>query len=212
MKIYAITCPPSSKLVQLVRLITHETTTHASARLILYLSTAAQVDYLYRILPLLLPPSHTLFSLHGHIPPTARMAALRRVEGSVLEEDSGSVTSLEIPKINTNERVRRRSELARIRPHPSTAAGEAEAIELPVIAEYGGDGGGIMFDAADGRRAGCEALGMVGPEVGFLACGEVSDTTSCISFPSPLVSASACREGSPGRRSPHRPKRSSPFY
>ena len=98
-----------------------------------------------------MPTANDDFAVEDHdldiadIPPTARMAALRRVEGSVLEEDSGSVTSLEIPKINTNERVRRRSELARIRPHPSTAAGEAEAIELPVIAEYGGDGGRVAF-------------------------------------------------------------------
>lgn len=44
--------------------------------MIIYLSTAAQVDYLYRILPLLLPKSHNFFTLHGHLQPSARTRVL----------------------------------------------------------------------------------------------------------------------------------------
>ena len=71
--------------------------------------------------------------------PTARMAALRRMEGSALDTgDSGSASSLDIPKLLNSERVRRRSELARMRPLDSPPALEPEAIELPVIAEHPG--------------------------------------------------------------------------
>ncbi|TBU62655.1 MFS general substrate transporter [Dichomitus squalens] len=50
--------------------------------------------------------------------------------------ETGSVSSLELPKTLTSERVRRRSELARFRPLDSPPANEPEAIELPVINEH----------------------------------------------------------------------------
>ncbi|KAI0035944.1 P-loop containing nucleoside triphosphate hydrolase protein [Vararia minispora EC-137] len=65
LKIYDMVCRPSEKLVQLSRIVEHETSVHNSARLIIYFATGACVDYFYR-----------LFSLHGHLPPAARTKTL----------------------------------------------------------------------------------------------------------------------------------------
>ncbi len=66
--------------------------------------------------------------------PHARTSAFRPFDASALDlNDTGTGTSLELPKMLTSERVRRRSELARIRPFDSL---EPEAIELPVISEH----------------------------------------------------------------------------
>ncbi|KAH6914898.1 ATP-dependent rRNA helicase spb4 [Coprinopsis sp. MPI-PUGE-AT-0042] len=69
------TCPPSQKLIQLVRLLTSETQTHQLSQYIVYFSTCACVDYFYRILPLFLP-SFTFHSLHGNLPPSSRTRTL----------------------------------------------------------------------------------------------------------------------------------------
>ena len=71
--------------------------------------------------------------------PHARTSALRPgpFDTSALDlNDTGSVTSLDLPKTLTSERVRRRSEIARIRPLDSPPALEPEEIELPVIIEH----------------------------------------------------------------------------
>lgn len=63
----------------------------------------------------------------------ARTFALRPFDASALDlSETGSVSSLELPKTLTSERVRRRSEIARIRPLEL----DPEAIELPVISEH----------------------------------------------------------------------------
>ncbi|KZP17270.1 DEAD-domain-containing protein [Athelia psychrophila] len=73
---YYISCLPSEKLVQLARIIAHDISKHKSSQFIVYFATCACVDYFYAILAPLLPPSTTLHSLHGHLPPAARTRAL----------------------------------------------------------------------------------------------------------------------------------------
>ena len=71
--------------------------------------------------------------------PHARTSALRPgpFDASALDlNDTGSLTSLDLPKTLTSERVRRRSEIARVRPLDSPPALEPEEIELPVISEH----------------------------------------------------------------------------
>ncbi|KAI0760124.1 MFS general substrate transporter [Fomes fomentarius] len=69
------------------------------------------------------------------LPRHARTSSFRRPSASGALE-SGSVSSLELPHTLTSERVRRRSELSRMRPLDSPPAIEPEAIELPVIQEH----------------------------------------------------------------------------
>ncbi|KAJ7243412.1 DEAD-domain-containing protein [Mycena haematopus] len=76
LKIHYVTCLASEKLVQLTRIISSEVAEHKSSRFIVYFATGACVDYFYRILPDLLPPGTALFSLHGHLPPSARTRTL----------------------------------------------------------------------------------------------------------------------------------------
>ncbi|KAI8998456.1 DEAD-domain-containing protein [Trametes punicea] len=73
---YYMSCTASEKLVQLTRIIRHEVAHQGSARFIVYFATCACVDYFYRVLNDLLPRNTTLFSLHGHLPPTARTRTL----------------------------------------------------------------------------------------------------------------------------------------
>ncbi|KAM5546104.1 hypothetical protein V8D89_000230 [Ganoderma adspersum] len=69
--------------------------------------------------------------------PHARTSALRPLEGSSALDlnEAGPVSSLALTNTLTSERIRRRSEIARIRPLDSPPALEPEAIELPVINE-----------------------------------------------------------------------------
>ncbi|KAM5542669.1 hypothetical protein V8D89_003630 [Ganoderma adspersum] len=71
--------------------------------------------------------------------PHARTSALRPFDGSSSALDlneSGPVSSLALTHTLTSERVRRRSEIARIRPLDSLSALEPDTIELPVINEH----------------------------------------------------------------------------
>ncbi|THH07285.1 hypothetical protein EW145_g3478 [Phellinidium pouzarii] len=72
---FYLSCRPSEKTVQLLRIIKHESKTSGSSRFIVYFATCACVDYFYRILPAL-HPSVSFYSLHGHIPPTKRTLSL----------------------------------------------------------------------------------------------------------------------------------------
>ncbi|KAI0312180.1 DEAD-domain-containing protein [Amylostereum chailletii] len=83
LKIYGLTCRPSEKLVQLSRIVSCETSEHQSARFIIYFATGACVDYFYRILPLFLSTEAQLFSLHGHLQPSARSRTLSAFASSV---------------------------------------------------------------------------------------------------------------------------------
>ncbi|OCH87228.1 MFS general substrate transporter [Obba rivulosa] len=56
--------------------------------------------------------------------------------GSALDVDTASASSLDIPSTATSDRIRRRSDVARIRPRELTAP-EPEAIELPVLNYFG---------------------------------------------------------------------------
>ncbi|KAI0065425.1 DEAD-domain-containing protein [Artomyces pyxidatus] len=76
LKIFSLACRPSEKLIQLIRIILHETSQHQSSRFIVYFATGASVDYFYQIIPLFLPKTTQLFSLHGHLPPAARTRTL----------------------------------------------------------------------------------------------------------------------------------------
>lgn len=92
-------CHQSEKLVQLTRIILHETREHQLTRFIIYFATSASVDYFYKvrsfsycrspspysalqILPLFLPEAVQLFSLHGHLPPSARTRTLNSFANS----------------------------------------------------------------------------------------------------------------------------------
>lgn len=46
---FYVTCRPSEKLLQLSRIIRHETTSQDSSRFIVYFATCACVDYFYRV-------------------------------------------------------------------------------------------------------------------------------------------------------------------
>ncbi|KAH8117380.1 DEAD-domain-containing protein [Phellopilus nigrolimitatus] len=72
---FYVNCKLSEKMVQLFRIIKHESSSSNSARFIVYFATCACVDYFYRILPTLLP-SISFSSLHGHIPPSKRTLSL----------------------------------------------------------------------------------------------------------------------------------------
>ncbi|KAI9446382.1 DEAD-domain-containing protein [Lactarius indigo] len=76
LRIFGLACHASEKLIQLVRIILHESRQHQSIRFILYFATGASVDYFYKILPLFLPEAVQLFSLHGHLTPAARTRTL----------------------------------------------------------------------------------------------------------------------------------------
>lgn len=78
----SISCRSSEKLVQLSRIIRHEVSQHQCSRFIVYFSTCACVDYFYRILPSFMPPSTTLYSLHGHLPPATRERTLNSFKSS----------------------------------------------------------------------------------------------------------------------------------
>lgn len=107
---FFLTCHASEKLLQLTRIIAHEASVHHSAQFIIYFSTCACVDYFYRvgllfplvvrwdcseftfqILPILLPPSTTFYSLHGHLPPTVRTKTLASFSSSVCTPSSPSI-------------------------------------------------------------------------------------------------------------------------
>ena len=86
-----MSCKSSEKLIQLSRIIKHETATHSSARFIIYFATCACVDYFYRVLPLLLPKDATLYSLHGHLQPGTRTRTLASFANSVCTPSSPSI-------------------------------------------------------------------------------------------------------------------------
>ncbi|TDL27403.1 DEAD-domain-containing protein [Rickenella mellea] len=73
---FYLTCNPSQKMLQFLRIIKHEAMKNGSVRFIAYFATCATADYLYKIIPALLP-SHSVFSLHGHIPPAKRTLTLQ---------------------------------------------------------------------------------------------------------------------------------------
>ncbi|KLO18627.1 DEAD-domain-containing protein [Schizopora paradoxa] len=71
-----VECEPADKLVQLFRILEHESRNCEAARFIVYFATCACVDYFFRILPSL-RPQITFHSLHGHIPPNKRTKSLQ---------------------------------------------------------------------------------------------------------------------------------------
>lgn len=85
-------------MLQLIRILKLESSTSGSARFIVYFATCAAVDYFYRVGDFYVPPLHdpiliihyqqvltklpalkgfSLHSLHGHLPPAKRTAALK---------------------------------------------------------------------------------------------------------------------------------------
>ncbi|KAL4254096.1 DEAD box helicase family protein [Abortiporus biennis] len=86
-----LVCRTSEKLLQLSRIIRHETQEKQSSRFIVYFATCACVDYFFRVLPLLLDPNATLYSLHGHLQPTTRTNTLAAFTNSVCTPSSPSI-------------------------------------------------------------------------------------------------------------------------
>ncbi|KAH7887719.1 DEAD-domain-containing protein [Phlebopus sp. FC_14] len=103
---FYIHCFASEKLVQLVRVIEHEIAAHHASHLIVYFTTCACVDYFYRILPKLLTVNSKLYSLHGHLPPTARTRALSAFSSmlssplSILLATDVAARGLDIPSVD----------------------------------------------------------------------------------------------------------------
>ncbi|EJF66036.1 DEAD-domain-containing protein [Dichomitus squalens LYAD-421 SS1] len=79
---YYMSCRASEKMLQLTRIIRHETQKQQSSRFIVYFATCACVDYFYRVLAPLLPTNTTLYSLHGHLPPSTRTKTLANFTNS----------------------------------------------------------------------------------------------------------------------------------
>ena len=129
------------------------------------------------------------------------MSALRRyaLEGSALDVgDTGSVTSLELPKPK-HERVRRRSELARSRPPDSPPALELGpgAIELPVLSLGEHPGSRIAFhkDAkARDRDADVEMIAPSLPASGTPSVVEVAESDADAASVAPLGAAGAVQQ------------------
>ncbi|TXT10944.1 hypothetical protein VHUM_01695 [Vanrija humicola] len=72
-----LVCGPAEKTLQLVRVLRREATEYEAAKMIVYFSTGAAVDYFYRVLSKLPELSNFHFaSLHGDLPPRAREASL----------------------------------------------------------------------------------------------------------------------------------------
>ncbi|KAF7971110.1 hypothetical protein HWV62_7178 [Athelia sp. TMB] len=88
---YYVSCLPSEKLVQLARIIAHDISLHQSSQFIVYFATCACVDYFYRILTPFMPPSTTLYSLHGHLPPAARTRTLAAFSTSLATPSAPAV-------------------------------------------------------------------------------------------------------------------------
>ncbi|KAJ7460915.1 DEAD-domain-containing protein [Mycena galericulata] len=109
LKIHYVVCHASEKLVQLTRIISSEISEHNSSRFIVYFATGACVDYFYRILQDLLPPNTSLFSLHGHLPPSARTRTLSAFADSpataaspaILLATDVAARGLDLPSVNT---------------------------------------------------------------------------------------------------------------
>lgn len=88
---FYISCLTSEKLIQLVRVIQHDLATYQSSHFIVYFATCACVDYFYRVLPAILPPNANLYSIHGHLSPTARTRALSSFSSSVSTPNTPSI-------------------------------------------------------------------------------------------------------------------------
>ncbi|KAH8106782.1 DEAD-domain-containing protein [Cristinia sonorae] len=88
---YFASCNASEKLIQLVRIIKHETERQQSSRFIVYFATCACVDYFYRILPLLLGSGPTVYSLHGHLPPATRTHTLASFASTICTPSSPAI-------------------------------------------------------------------------------------------------------------------------
>ncbi|KAF8238700.1 DEAD-domain-containing protein [Tricholoma matsutake] len=105
---FYIKCRASEKIVQLTRIICHEIDKNQSSQFIVYFSTCACVDYFYKILPSLLPPSFTLYSLHGNLPPTSRTRTLEAFSSahstpsapSILLATDVAARGLDLPHVN----------------------------------------------------------------------------------------------------------------
>lgn len=96
---YYLVVKASEKLVQLLKVISHETSSSQASHFIIYLSTGACVDYFYKvstfirdkpliinifqILRTLLPESASLYSLHGQLPASVRTRTLAAFSSAV---------------------------------------------------------------------------------------------------------------------------------
>ncbi|KAJ7273005.1 DEAD-domain-containing protein [Mycena rebaudengoi] len=109
LKILYLVCHASEKLVQLTRIISSEIKEHNASRFIVYFATGACVDYFYRILQDLLPSESALFSLHGHLPPSARTRTLAAFSDapatsavpSILLATDVAARGLDLPLVDT---------------------------------------------------------------------------------------------------------------
>ncbi|KAL1701419.1 P-loop containing nucleoside triphosphate hydrolase protein [Schizophyllum commune] len=92
-----IPCRTSEKLVQLARIIQTEAATRSASHFIVYLSTGACVDYLYRILPRVFPSTSSnpivpvFHSLHGNLPPAARTRTLHAFSSALATPQAPAV-------------------------------------------------------------------------------------------------------------------------
>ncbi|GLB33835.1 putative DEAD-domain-containing protein [Lyophyllum shimeji] len=88
---FYLKCRASEKVLQLSRIISHEITQCQSSQFIVYFATCACVDYFYRVLPSVLPPSVTLHSLHGNLAPASRTRTLSAFSSALSTPSSPSL-------------------------------------------------------------------------------------------------------------------------
>lgn len=86
-----IKCRSSEKLLQLVRIISHEVSQQQSSHFIIYFATCACVDYFFKLLPLFTAPSITYYSLHGNLTPSVRTKTLAAFSSAIPTSLSPSV-------------------------------------------------------------------------------------------------------------------------
>jgi ATP-dependent RNA helicase DDX55/SPB4 len=99
-----MTVPPREKILQCIRLITHSLTQNLP-KSIIYFPTCATVDYFFPLLcslPRL--ATHKLISLHGQLPPSARVKNLRAFSETdspcVLLTTDVAARGLDIPNVD----------------------------------------------------------------------------------------------------------------
>ncbi|KIL70035.1 hypothetical protein M378DRAFT_183640 [Amanita muscaria Koide BX008] len=88
---FHLKCRSSEKVVQLSRIIACETAKKNASQFIVYFATCACVDYFYKVLPRLLPPSVAFHSLHGNLPPHARTRTLNAFATAISTPTSPSI-------------------------------------------------------------------------------------------------------------------------
>ncbi|CAA7259769.1 unnamed protein product [Cyclocybe aegerita] len=101
---YYVKCQTSEKLLQLIRILEHETNKKQSSQFIVYFATCACVDYFYKVLPTVVSSEIKLHSLHGNLSPSMRTKTLEAFSSSsstsVLLATDVAARGLDLPHVD----------------------------------------------------------------------------------------------------------------